>query len=111
MQRLRGVITGSLVGFVLAAYVGYWLHGVREAAILAGAGIGFAIALVVGTRRDPADAAADEAWREVAPDLPPFSDRTALEASQANMPGPAQVRPDVGAPVDGSAGASPAARE
>lgn len=124
MQRLRGVITGLLVGIPLAAYVrgfslgipyvgsvSLGLHGVPEVAILAGAGIGLAIALVVGTRRDPGEAAADQAWREVAPDLPPFSDRTALEASQADMPGPVQVRPDVGAPVDASAGAPPAARE
>jgi hypothetical protein len=111
LQRLRGVITGSLVGLVLAAYVGFWLHGVREAAILAGAGIGLAIALVVGTRRDPGDAAADDAWREVAPDLPPFSDRVALEASQANMTGPAQDRPPGPASLAGKAGASRTTRE
>ena len=111
MQRLRGVMTGSLVGLGLAAYVGYWLHGVREVAILVGAGIGLAIGLVVGTRSDSRDAAADEAWREVAPDLPPFSDRTVLEASQANMPGPDQERPAGPAPVGASTAAPPPAQD
>jgi hypothetical protein len=111
LQRLRGVITGFLVGLGLAAYVGFWLHGVREVAILVGAGIGLAIGLVVGTRSDSRDAAADEAWREVAPDLPPFSDRAVLEASQAKMPGPDEDRPAGPASVDGSTGAPPAARE
>ncbi len=101
LQRLRGVTTGFLVGLVLTAYVGYWLHGVREVAILVGIGLGLAIGLVVGTRTDAGDAAADEAWRRVAPDLPPVSDRVALEASQAKMPGPEQDPRTSPASVDG----------
>ncbi|HJX68400.1 MAG TPA: hypothetical protein VJ258_06755 [Candidatus Limnocylindrales bacterium] len=92
MQRLRGVMAGALVGVGLAVYVAFWLHGVREVAILVGAGVGLAIGLVVGTRSDAHDAAAEEAWRNAAPDLPPASDRAALERSQAKMPGPDQDR-------------------
>ncbi|MGA3057943.1 MAG: hypothetical protein ABSE70_07925 [Candidatus Limnocylindrales bacterium] len=88
MQRVRGVVAGMMVGVPLALYVYLWLHGVREVAGLIGAGVGLAIALVVGTRSDPRDAAADAAWREAAPDLPPVSDRTTLEGLQAKMPGP-----------------------
>ena len=92
MQRLRGVLAGTLVGAGLAVYVAFWLHGVREVAILVGAGIGLAIGLVVGTRTDAHDAAGDEAWRSAAPDLPPIRDRMALERLQATMPGPDQDR-------------------
>jgi len=92
LQRLRGVMAGTLVGAGLAVYVAFWLHGVREVAILVGAGIGLAIGLVVGTRTDAHDAAGDEAWRGAAPDLPPIRDRMALERSQATMPGPDQDR-------------------
>jgi hypothetical protein len=77
-----------LIGVPLALYVQVSLHGVREVAALVGAGVGLAVALVVGTRTDPRDAAADEAWREAAPDLPPVSDRTRLEGLPARMPGP-----------------------
>ncbi len=92
MQRLRGVMTGMLVGIPLAAYVFVWLHGVREVAALIGGGVGLAVALVVGTRSDPRDEAANAAWREAAPDLPPVSDRIILEGMQANMPGPTRNR-------------------
>jgi hypothetical protein len=99
LQRLRGVLAGTLVGAGLAVYVAFWLHGVREVAILVGAGIGLAIGLVVGTRTDAHDAAGDEAWRSAAPDLPPIRDRMALERLQATMPGPDQDR----GPSSGSA--------
>jgi hypothetical protein len=94
LQRLRGVLAGTLVGVGLAVYVALWLHGVREVAILVGAGIGLAIGVVVGTRTDAHDAAGDEAWRGAAPDLPPIRDRMALERLQATTPGPDQdLRP------------------
>jgi hypothetical protein len=99
LQRLRGVLAGTLVGAGLAVYVAFWLHGIREVAILVGAGIGLAIGLVVGTRTDAHDAAGDEAWRGAAPDLPPIRDRMALERLQATMPGPDQDR----GPSSGSA--------
>ena len=88
MQRVRGVMAGLMVGVPLALYVQISLHGVREVAALVGVGVGLAVALVVGTRADPRDAAADAAWREAAPDLPPASDRRTLEGLQAKMPGP-----------------------
>jgi hypothetical protein len=98
MQRIRGVGAGAAIGVPLAAYVHLQLHGILAVAILVGVCVGLPIALVVGTRSDPRDAAADAAWREAAPDLPPVSDRTALERLQATLPGPgpnrrARVRP------------------
>ena len=92
LQRVRGILTGILVGIPLAIFVIVWLHGVVEVAALIGGGVALAIALVVGTRSDAHDDAADRAWREAARDLPPVSDRTTLERSQVKMPGPAKRR-------------------
>lgn len=92
MQRVRGILTGILVGVPLAIFVIVWLHGVVEVAALIGGGVGLAIALVVGTRSDAHDDAADRAWRVAARDLPPVSDRTTLERTQLKMPGPAKSR-------------------
>jgi hypothetical protein len=99
-------MTGMLVGIPLAAYVFVWLHGVREVAALIGGGVGLAIALVVGTRSDPHDDAANAAWREAAPDLPPVSDRIVLEGVQASMPGPTRNRRTSARSTDQDAGAS-----
>jgi hypothetical protein len=95
LQRVRGILTGVLVGVPLAIFVIVWLHGVVEVAALIGGGVALAIALVVGTRSDAHDDAADRAWREAARDLPPVSDRTTLERSQLKMPGPAKSRRSV----------------
>jgi len=65
-----------------------WLHATREFTVIIGAVIGLAFFLVVSTSTNPGDAAADDAWREAAPDLPPFSDRVAMERDQSNIPGP-----------------------
>jgi hypothetical protein len=92
LQRIRGIATGILVGIPLALFVMFWLHGVLEVAILIGGCVGLSIALVVGTRSDAHDDAADAAWREVALDLPPASDRVILERLQARMPGPSKSR-------------------
>jgi hypothetical protein len=102
-------MTGILVGVPLAVYVAFWLHGVREVAILVGAGVGLAVALLVGTRSDAGDTAADAAWREVAPDLPPASDRTALERSQEKLPGPEKDRRTSSRSADRNVG-SPSSR-
>jgi hypothetical protein len=88
MQKVRGVLAGILVAVPLAIYVHLWLHGVVQAAALIGGAVGVAIALVVGTRSDAHDAAADAAWRERAGDLPPILDRLAMERAQVSMPGP-----------------------
>lgn len=92
MQRARGLIAGTLVGVPLAAFMIFWLHAVVEAAALGGGVVGLAIFAVVATRGDTREAAADAAWREAAPDLPPVSDRVVMERQQARLPGPPKRR-------------------
>ncbi len=92
MQRVRGLIAGSLVGVPLGAFMILWLHAVVWAAALGGGTVGLAIFAVVATRRDVREEAADAAWREAAPDLPPVSDRAILERLQVKLPGPGRQR-------------------
>ena len=92
LQRIRGLIAGSLVGFPLGVFLLFTLHATREAGALIGVAVGLAIFVVVATGTDARDQIAEAAWREAAPDLPPVSDRIALEQSQATMPGPQKQR-------------------
>jgi hypothetical protein len=88
MQKLRGIMIAVLIGAAVFAFVTLWLHAVPEAAIAISSAVGIAVLLVVGTRTDSHDEAADAAWLAAAQDLPPASDRRALEESQRSMPGP-----------------------
>ncbi len=92
MQRLRGLIAGSLVGIPLGLFMILWLHALVWAAALGGGLVGLAIFAVVATRSDVREEAADAAWRDAAWDLPPVSDRVALERVQARLPGPEKRR-------------------
>jgi hypothetical protein len=96
LQRVRGLVTATIVGVPLAMFLFFWLHATREFAVLAGFGIGLAIFAVVATGNGAQDAASDAAWRAAAPDLPPVSDRVIMERNQASMPGlEKQRRPGV----------------
>jgi hypothetical protein len=86
------LIAAAVIGVPLSLYIGLWLHGTREVALLVGFGVGLAIFVVVATGTGARDEAADAAWREAAPDLPPVSDRVSLERGQASMPGPGKHR-------------------
>ena len=92
MQKLRGLIAAAIVGVPLGAFLFYSLHATVEIAAIVASGVGLAIFAVVATGADAHGAAADEAWRKAAPDLPPASDRVALERTQAAMPGPEKAR-------------------
>jgi hypothetical protein len=92
LQRIRGLIVGALVGVPLGIFVTVTLHATREFAVLIGLAVGLAISVVVATGTNPRDEVADAAWREAAADLPPASDRIALERTQARMPGPIKQR-------------------
>jgi hypothetical protein len=92
LQKVKGLLAASLVGLPLAAWLFYSLHATVEIAALAGSAVGLAIFAVVSTGADARGTAADEAWREAAPDLPPASERAALERNQASMPGPEKGR-------------------
>jgi hypothetical protein len=63
-----------------------------EFAIIISVILGVAIFAIVASRSDAHEDAADVAWREASPDLPPLSDRIALERSQVSMPGPKKPR-------------------
>jgi hypothetical protein len=88
MQKVRGVLVAVLIGVAVFTFVTVWLHAVPVAALIISSAVALAVVLVVTTRTDSNDEAADAAWREAAPDLPPVSDRRALEVAQASMPGP-----------------------
>jgi hypothetical protein len=92
LQKVRGLIAAAVVGMPLWCLLFFSLHATREIAAIAAAGVGLAIFAVVATGTDARDARADAAWREAAPDLPPSSDRIALDRSQATMPGPDRGR-------------------
>jgi hypothetical protein len=94
VQQLRGLISGLLVGGLLAGFLmmAPWIHAARELALVIGAAVGGTILFVVATGTGPQDEAADAAWRETALDLPPASDRVILERLQASIPGPDKKR-------------------
>lgn len=92
MQKVRGLIAAAVVGLPLWCLLFLSLHATREIAAIAAAGVGLAIFAVVATGTDARDAEADAAWRKAAPDLPPSSDRIALDRTQATMPGPDRGR-------------------
>jgi hypothetical protein len=87
-QRVRGLLVGFLVGASVGVWVFLTLHAIVLAAVAWGGIVGLAIFAVVATRSDPADEAADAAWRVAAPDLPPTSDRLTLERAQEHIDGP-----------------------
>lgn len=92
MQRLRGLFAALVVSVPLAAFMAFWLQaGLQLGAALAGI-VGVAIFAVVATRSDEGDLAADAAWREAAPDLPPTSERAAMELAQISIPAPGKTR-------------------
>ena len=96
MQLLRGLIIGAIIGGLLYGFLIIWLHAIEWLAAPACLGLGLAILAVVGTRRDDKGAALDAAWRAAAPDLPPVSDRVALEQAQTHIPGPSRSRKHIG---------------
>jgi hypothetical protein len=104
LQRVRGIIAATLVGLPLSAFLWFWLHAPIEVAVAISLALGIAIFAIVATRSDAHDEAADVAWREVAPDLPPASDRVAMERDQISMPGPEKPRGDKPAQANEAAG-------
>lgn len=92
MLRVRALVTALLVGVPVALFLLLWMHAMREFGLLVAGLVGLSIYVVVASGTDDRDAAADAAWREAAPDLPPVSDRSRMEESQVNMPGPEDRR-------------------
>ncbi len=88
-QRIKGAAVGATVGIALGLLITVTLHATALAAVAIAVIVGLSVFGVVATRTGPEDQAADAAWREAAPDLPPASDRVTLERLQARLPGPA----------------------
>ena len=107
MQRIKGLVAAAVIGMPLGAFLFVSLHASREIAVLVGSVVGLAIFAVVATGTDARDAAADAAWRQAAPDLPPASDRITLERNQAAMPGPEKGRRTSPRPRDDIQGVAP----
>jgi hypothetical protein len=87
-QVYKGVAAAIIVCIPLSLNLYFWLHGTLLVTALICAVLGLSIVLIVGTRSDQTDAAADAAWLEAAPDLPPASDRRSMETAQRRLPGP-----------------------
>jgi hypothetical protein len=96
MQVLRGALAGAIVGGLLYGLLVISLHAIDWLAAIASVSLGLAILAVVGTGRDERGAASDAAWSAAAPDLPPASDRAAMEQAQIHVPSPPQPRKQSG---------------
>ena len=106
MRGLQGVGAAIVVGILLSIFLVLGLHATWPFAIGSGGAQALAIMLVVGTRSSEKDAEADDAWLTAAPDLPPSSDRKAMEAVQSQMPGPEKNRDTAAGTADPSAARS-----
>jgi len=104
MRGLQGLGAAIVVGILLSIFLVLGLHATWPFAIGAGGVLALAILAVVGTRKSEKDAVADDAWLTAAPDLPPSSDRRAMEAEQSHISGPEKLRHT----ADGATGPSAA---
>jgi len=104
-QRLESLLIGLGVGIGLGGWGFISLHAVPLVAAATGGIVGLVVFLIVASKPNPADASADAAWREAAKDLPPTSDRLALEAAQEHIARPGEGR---GRRRDGSGAGSEA---
>jgi hypothetical protein len=93
MRAMQGLISAVAVAVGLSLWLVLWMGASYAFSIAAGTVLGLAILAVVGTRSGPRDLQADAAWRAAAPDLPPVSDRLAMETAQAEIPGPERAGP------------------
>ncbi len=92
MHRTRALATGAVMGVVAFLYLAGWMRGDVLLSLVLSLMVAIAIASVVGTAKDTHNAAADAEWLAAAPDLPPFSERTSLERSQAHIAAPRKAR-------------------
>ena len=92
MRALQGLGSAIVVSSVFSVFLIGLLGATWPFAIGSGVVLGLGIIAVVGTRASEKDIAADAAWREAAPDLPPASDRRALEVAQNMIPGPEKTQ-------------------
>jgi hypothetical protein len=92
MRTLQSLGSAIVVGSVFSFFLVGLLGATWPFAIFSSVVLGVGIVAVVATRSSEMEGAANDAWLEAAPDLPPASDRRAMEAAQATMPGPEKTR-------------------
>ncbi len=95
-RGMRMVVVAVAIGLAMFAFLTYWMRGSEIFTLPASIFIGAGVLAVMGTQNDDAAGAADRAWREAAPDLPPVSDRSktaSLEATITAPRRPPKVRP------------------
>jgi hypothetical protein len=95
MRTLRGLGAALVVSSAFAVFIVVMLGATWLFAILASGAIGLAIVAVVLSRTSEADLAADAAWLAAAPDLPPASDRRALEQKTVTLQPDGRATPRV----------------
>lgn len=92
MRALQSLGSAIVVGSVFSFFLVGLLGATWPFAILSSLLLGIGIIAVVATRSSDQEGEADAAWLEAAPDLPPGSDRRAMEMTQATLPGPEKTR-------------------
>jgi hypothetical protein len=92
MRALQSLGSAIVVGSVFSFFLVGLLGATWPFAIFSSVVLGLGIIAVVATRSSEKEEAADAAWLEAAPDLPPGSDRRAMEIAQASIPGPEKSR-------------------
>ena len=92
MHRYRALAYGAIMALVALAYLMLWMRWNLLVSGSLSLIVFLAIASVVGTAKNPRRSAAYAAWTAASPDLPPQSERAALELSQKKLDrGPAPV--------------------
>ena len=109
MRALQGLGSAIVVSGLFCFFLVGLLGATWPFALGSGLVLGLGIIAVVGTRSSEKDVAADTAWREAAPDLPPASDRRAMELAQSTMPGPEKARRSGGRGARGPGAGDPGA--
>lgn len=92
MRALQSLGSAIVVGSVFSFFLVGLLGATWPFAIFSSLLLGIGIIAVVATQTSDKEGESDAAWLAAAPDLPPASDRRALEIAQATMPGPEKTR-------------------
>ncbi len=86
MERLRAVVVATVTAVAALAFLTFWMHAPDFVAAAASAALFVGVLAAAGDRGDARTNAADAAWREAAPDLPPASRPGPFASSDAVRP-------------------------
>ncbi len=91
-QLIRPIASGLIVALIAGGFLFIWMHAPIWFAVANAAVIGVVVLAISGSAPTARDEAADQAWADAAPDLPPHSERREMERDQAALPAPVAVR-------------------